>query len=268
MLNRFDPGRPTSVLLWAMLLGVLAGLMTAGYLAITGEPSIEDAIAIEEANAAAAAEPAGATGHEAEEDDPGGSGVSPEAEVTREVQRGVGLFGAYALSGAAFGALFGVTFLALRKRVSRLAPRALVAGAVLAGAITVSPWLKYPPNPPAVGDPGTLAERQTLYAAIIVLTLVVLIIAAQYSSRLRAAGWVDDQRLVLVVAAVVIPMGIIYASMPPPPDEIAVPATLLWRFRLASLAGNLLLWAVLALGFGALAAAAERRVRPGALADR
>ena len=37
--------------------------------------------------------------------------------------------------------------------------RALVAGAVLAGAITVAPWLKYPPNPPAVGDPDTLAKR-------------------------------------------------------------------------------------------------------------
>ena len=38
---------------------------------------------------------------------------------------------------------------------------------ILAGAFTVAPWLKYPPNPPAVGDPGTLAERQGLYVAVI-----------------------------------------------------------------------------------------------------
>jgi predicted cobalt transporter CbtA len=255
MFRSFDPSRPPSALLAAVLLGVLAGLVSAAFLSITGEPSIEDAIAIEEANAAKADGHLGATGHESE-----------EPEVSREVQRGVGLFGAYALAGAAFGALFGVTFLALRKRIPRLLTRALVSGTVLAGAITVSPWLKYPPNPPAVGDPATLSERQTLYAAVIVLTLVVLLGAAQLSARLRAAEWVDDHRLLLVAAAVVVPMGVIYALMPPPPDEIAVPATLLWRFRLASLGGNLLLWGTLALGFGTLAAAAERRA--GAPASR
>ena len=247
MFGRLDPARPLSALLGAVLVGVVAGLLSAAFLSITGEPSIEDAIAIEEANA----EAAGATGHEA-----GG-----EPEVSREVQRGAGLFGAYAFTGAAFGALFGVTFLTLRRRVSDVLPRALLTAAVLGGAITVSPWLKYPPNPPAVGDPATLSERQILYAAVIVLTLVVLIAATQFSTRLRAAGWVDDQRLMLVAVAVVVPMAVIYALMPPPPDEIAVPATLLWRFRLASLGGNLLLWGVLALGFGTLAAGAERRAR-------
>ncbi|MGH8990040.1 MAG: CbtA family protein [Acidimicrobiia bacterium] len=241
-----------------MVLGILAGIVSAAFLAITGEPSIEDAIAIEEANAAASAEAGGGTGHEAAE----------EPEVSRTAQKGAGLFGAYALAGASFGSLFAVAFLALRKRVPGSSTRALVAGAVLCGAITVSPWLKYPPNPPAVGDPATLAKRQTLYALVIVLTFVVLFVAAQFSARLRAAGWVDDQRLILVVAAVVLPMGIIYALMPPPPDAIVVPATLLWRFRLASLAGNLLLWTVLALGFGAAATAAERRAGAGARSPR
>ncbi|MGH9042331.1 MAG: CbtA family protein, partial [Acidimicrobiia bacterium] len=203
MLRRFDPSRPLSVVVGAVVLGILAGFVSAAFLAITGEPSIEDAIAIEEANAAA--EAGGGTGHEAAE----------EPEVSRTAQKGAGLFGAYALAGASFGSLFAVAFLALRKRVPSSSTRALVAGAVLGGAITVSPWLKYPPNPPAVGDPDTLAKRQALYALVIVLTFVVLFVAAQFSARLRAAGWVDDQRLVLVVAAVVLPMGIIYALMPP-----------------------------------------------------
>ncbi|MGH8974405.1 MAG: CbtA family protein [Acidimicrobiia bacterium] len=253
--SRFDPARPASALMGAVVIGVLAGLVSAAFLSITGEPSIEDAIAIEEANARAA-DHTGATGHE------------EAPEVSREVQRGPGLFGAYALAGAAFGALFGVTFLGLRKRLPDLVTRALVVGAVLAGAITVSPWLKYPPNPPAVGDPATLSQRQTLYATVIVLTLVVLLVAAALSARLRSGGWVADQRLLLVAAAVVVPMALIYALMPPPPDEIAVPATLLWRFRIAALAGNLLLWGVLAFGFAAVAAAADRRTRHGVLATR
>ena len=254
MFRRFDPVRPLSALAGAVVLGMFAGLVSAAFLSITGEPSIEDAIAIEEANAAKAAEHTGATGHE------------EAAEVSRTAQKGPGLFGAYAVAGAAFGALFGATFVGLRRRIPRLLSRALVTGAVLGGAITVSPWLKYPPNPPAVGDPATLSERQTLYFTVIILTVVVLFCAAQLSARLRAAGWVDDQRLLLVAAAVVVPMGIVYGLMPPAPDEIAVPATLLWRFRLASLGGNLLLWGVLALGFGAAAAAAERR--SGAPASR
>lgn len=245
MFRRFDPARPAAAVVGAVAFGVLAGLVSAAFLSATGEPAIEDAIAIEEAAAA------GAGGADA--------GHGEEPEVSRSAQRGPGLFGAYALTGAAFGAFFGVAFTALRRRLAASLPRALVAGAVLAGGITVSPWLKYPPNPPAVGDPATLAERQTLYVTVIVLTLVVLFAATSLSGRLRESGWVDDQRLVLVALAVVVPMTLIYALLPPAPDEIAVPATLLWRFRLASLGGNLLLWGVLSVGFGVAATAAERR---------
>jgi predicted cobalt transporter CbtA len=245
--RRFDPARPLSVLVSALVVGIFAGLVSAGFLSITGEPSIEDAIAIEEANAAKAAEHTGATGHE------------EAPEVSRSVQRGAGLFGAYALAGAAFGALFGATFIGLRRRVPDFLSRALVTGAALGGAITVSPWLKYPPNPPAVGDPATLSERQTLYFTVIILTLIVLFAVSRLSARLRTAGWSDGPRLLLVAGAIVALMAVVYALMPPAPDEIAVPATLLWRFRLASLGGNLLLWGVLALGFGAAATVAEER---------
>ena len=89
--------------------------------------------------------------------------------MSRSVQKGVGLFAAYAVSGAAFGLLFAVVFWALRRSRPDPFRRALVAGAVLAGALTVAPWLKYPPNPPAVGDPDTLAKRQLLYVSVICL---------------------------------------------------------------------------------------------------
>ena len=57
--------------------------------------------------------------------------------------------------------------------------------------------------------------------------------------------------MVAVVAAVVVPLAIAFAVLPAAPDPITVPANLLWRFRLASLSGNLLLWTVITLGFGA-----------------
>ncbi|MBA2751879.1 MAG: CbtA family protein, partial [Actinobacteria bacterium] len=43
------------------------------------------------------------------------------------------------------------------------------------------------------------------------------------------------------------------AVMPASPDVVDVPATLLWRFRIASLGGSLLLWVVLGWVLGILA---------------
>lgn len=231
-----DPARPRAVLVAVILLGIGAGLVAAGFLTVTGEPAIEDAIAIEEA----AADPTA-----------GGEGEL----VSRSAQRGIGLFAAYGLSGAAFGLLFGAAFLALGRGPLRAEPfrRAMVAGVALAGAVTVSPWLKYPPNPPAVGDPATLGQRQALYGVLIVLTAVVLFGAAWMSGRLRETGWSQGARVAAVGTAVVVAMLVAYGLLPGAPDPVEVPATLVWRFRLASLGGNLVLWGVLTVGFGLLA---------------
>ncbi|HVF13794.1 MAG TPA: CbtA family protein, partial [Acidimicrobiales bacterium] len=126
----------------------------------------------------------------------------------------------------------------------------------------VAPWLKYPPNPPAVGDPETLARRQILYVSLICLTAVVGVAAAALSTRLRRDGWPEARRTVAVVAAVVVPLGLAMAVLPGAPDPITVPGDLLWRFRLASLSGNLLLWTSITLGFGLLAS--ERTGMAGA----
>ena len=130
---------------------------------------------------------------------------------------------------------------------------------ILAGAFTVAPWFKYPPNPPAVGDPGTLAERQALYVAVICIAAAVGLGATVLDRRLRAAGWPEHRRLPAVVAGVAVPMLVAYAVLPPAPDEVSVPATLVWRFRVASLGANLTLWAALTLGLAWLVAEAQRR---------
>jgi predicted cobalt transporter CbtA len=237
--GRLDLSRPRSVALAAVALGVVGGLLAALLLTFVGEPSIEEAIRLEHEAAGEAGAAAG--DHE------------PEV-VSRAVQKGAGLFAAYAVTGAAFGLLLAVTFWALRGSRPDPFRRALVAGAVLAGALTVAPWLKFPPNPPAVGDPDTLARRQLLYVSLICLTAAVGVAGAALSTRLRRQGWPEARRTVAVVLAVVVPLGIAMAVLPGAPDPISVPANLLWRFRLASLGGNLLLWTVITLGFGMLAA--------------
>lgn len=247
LLKRVDPSRLLCLALTATLVGLFAGLVAATFASVAGEPSIDDAIAIEEANAAAHPQPATAGVHH------------EEASVSRSDQRGIGLFGAYALTGAAFGALLALTAHGLRRGRPDVARRVLLAGVILAGAFTIAPWFKYPPNPPAVGDQSTLGERQSLYVALICAAVAIGLGAAVLSLRLRIAGWADHRRIAMIAAAVAVPMLAVYAVLPPAPDAVAVPATLVWRFRLASLGANLTLWSVLTLVVGWVVAEAAGR---------
>jgi predicted cobalt transporter CbtA len=251
MWKRFDPSRPLPVIIGAVVAGILAGFVASVLLTFTAEPVIDQAIALEEAHQAAQPHEPGAPGE-------------PEI-VSRDVQKGVGRFAAYGLGGGAYGVLFGIAFLALRRRDGKTNPadafrRSLLAGAFMAGAFTVMPFIKYPPNPPAVGDPATISERQWKYLALIFLSVVVFALAARLSSHLRDRGWTDDGRLLAVALALAVPLGIVVAALPPFHDPIEVPANLLWRFRIASLGGNLLLWSVLTAAFGAVAARRERQL--------
>lgn len=230
---RFDPERRGSVAVAAIVVGLAAGLVAALFLTVAAAPTVEEAIRLEQA---------AHTGH-----------AHDDEVVGRDVQRGPGLFAAYAFTGAGFGLLFAAAFVTLRPGRPDAFRRSLVAGAVLAGTLTVSPWLKYPPNPPGVGDTATLARRQLLYVTVLVVTALVAAGAVHLSRRLRDAGWDEPGRACAVVAAVAVPLLVLYGLLPGAPDPVQVPATLVWRFRLASLVGNLALWTVLTLGFGLVA---------------
>lgn len=241
MLKGFDGTRLRSILGAALLLGAAAGVSASVLSTVIAEPIIDDAIALEESRA-----------------DPNAA-AEPEL-VARELQRGTGRFAAYALGGAAFGLLFGLTYAVLRRRHAEPLRCAALTGVVLAGAITISPWLKYPPNPPAVGDPATLAQRQQLYALLILVSAVVLFGLVALAGRLRAAQWAEHRRVAAVVIAAAVAMAAVFALFPPPPDAASAPADLVWRFRVASLATNLVVWTGLALGFGVIAAGSQRKV--------
>lgn len=247
MLRRFDFARPRAVVAWTVLFGALAGLVAATYYTIAAEPLIDDAILIEEEM-----EHLAGAGHEHGEDE----------QVSRSTQSGVGLFGAYALTGAALGLLMAVSALALRGDWLTPLRRFAIAGVILAGAIHVAPWLKYPPNPPAVGDEDTVGERTLTYLVLILLIGVVLAATARLSGQLRRVGWDDAARTATVALAGAVAVAAVLVAMPANTTEISAefseaalalemsPASLVWRFRTASLIGDLLLWGVLAVGAG------------------
>src|SRR5262249_21982738 len=130
-----------------LLAGVIAGLLAFGFARIFGEPPIDHAIAFEEQLAQA-------------------KGEAPEPElVSRTTQAGIGLFAGVVVYGAAMGGFVSLAFAFLHGRLGRLGARAtsaLVAGGGFLAVVLV-PFVKYPANPPSVGNPDTIGYRTELF---------------------------------------------------------------------------------------------------------
>ncbi|MCO8269691.1 CbtA family protein [Actinoplanes sp. TRM 88003] len=230
-----------ALLLRGLLAGLIAGLLAGFFSYGFGEPKVDAAIAIEEAAAPAPAADAG-----------------PEEEplVSRDGQKG-GLFLATGLYGAAMGGLLAVAYTLLRRRLrtpSDTRAALSLAGAALLGVVLV-PYVKYPPNPPAVGDPETINQRTISYLAIVVIGLVA-VWAAVVAQRTQPTEWRKAAAAVLGFLVVVV---IGYALLPNI-NEVpeTFPPDLLWSFRLASLGTQAVLWVVLGIAFAALLSLGRR----------
>jgi predicted cobalt transporter CbtA len=232
-----------TILLRGLLAGLIAGLLAGVFAYTAGEPKIDAAIAIEEAAAHAelAAAPAAEADHHADE------------LVSRNGQK-VGLFLALGLFGTAMGGLLATAFVFLRRRLRTTsdARAALgLAGAAVLGAVLV-PFLKYPANPPAVGNPGTINQRTISYLALVVIGLVA-VWAAVVALRAVKDHQPEWLRWVAAAAAFVAVVTVAYVALPSL-DEVSdtFPAGLLWNFRIVSLGTLVILWSVLGVAFAAL----------------
>jgi hypothetical protein len=225
-----------------LLAGAVAGLAAGLFYLLIGEPLIEQALTFE--------------------------AHTDEAEVfSRDVQR-VGLLAATTLYGLSLGGLFAVAFLLIGPRLRSGAPwerSVRLAAAAFIGGWFI-PFLKYPSNPPAVGEPTTAELRTNLYLALVVVSVALLVLAYLAARRLENRGLPAHVRLPAVAAAWTLAVALIFTVLPDNPDPIEIPAGLLWDMRLASAGGQLLLWAVLGLAFGVLLERWVRRAGPGGLA--
>ncbi|PZG55999.1 hypothetical protein C1I98_02130 [Spongiactinospora gelatinilytica] len=254
-----------TLLVRGLLVGLLAGLVTGGFAFAFGEPRVDDAIALEEAAAQAAAP------EHAEEAE---HGHSEEAVVGRPAQK-AGLFLATGLYGLAVGGIFALVFAGLRGRVGRVGRAgrggpvgptsdgrlALVMAGTAFAAIILVPFVKYPANPPAVGDPATINSRTLLYVAMILVGLAATVIAVATARRITGDPWA---RRVAAVVAFLVPVVAAWWLLPTV-DEVpeGFPATLLWEFRLASIGTQLVFWTALGVLFGwASDRAARRTIAP------
>ncbi|MEU4836483.1 CbtA family protein [Streptosporangium sp. NPDC023615] len=252
----------TKLIVRGLVAGLLAGLLAAVFAYTVGEPRIDQAIALEEAAAAAAPaaveDTAAAThSHGAGAGDAGHS-HGEEALVSRGGQR-FGLFLALGLYGLAAGGLFALVHAAVRGRAG---PRsepvlALTLAAAAFVAVVLVPFVKYPANPPAVGDPGTIGRRTVLYLVAVAIGL--LAVAAGVAAHRYASGAEPGVRWLVTGASVLVPVIAAWALMPRVAEvPRGFPADLLWDFRIASLGTQVVFWA----GIGVLFALAARRRAP------
>lgn len=236
-----------SLLVRGLIVGLFAGLLAGAFAYTMGEPHIDAAIAIEEA--------AGAHTHD--HGDGTASAAEEEPLVSRDGQR-AGLFLATTLYGVALGGIFAVAYTLLRRKLRTGNDSYAALGLAAAGfvGIVLVPFLKYPPNPPAVGDPETITRRTVSYLLTLVIGLLAVWAgvaasrwAARYGDLARLAGGVGAFLVTIVAAYLILP------AINEVPGSF--PATLLWQFRFASLGTQATLW--LLLGFG-YAAAVDRRL--------
>ena len=234
------------LLVRGLVAGVLAGVLALGFATLVGEPQVSRAVDIEAQKARQQAKP-----------------EAPEI-VSRTVQKTFGLGTGVLFVGTALGGLFALAFAVVNGRLSRRRPRAIAGLVAAAGFCSVHlvPFVKYPANPPSVGRPETLDYRTELYFVMLAFSVVAMIGAVLLGRRIvgRVGTW---NAALLGAGAFVVATAASFVVMPGV-DEVppSFPASLLWRFRVASLGTELVLWTAIGLIFGALAEhrlAGERR---------
>jgi hypothetical protein len=234
-----------------MIVGFVAALLSFGLLKAVGEPAVARAIAFEsamdEAKAKSKHDAAAARG-----ENPAPAEPEPEL-VSRPIQGGIGLFTGVTVYNVAFGGLFALAFAICYGRIGDWSPRVTAAALALSGflALYAVPIIKYPANPPAIGNPDTIGIRTAIYFGMMLLSLASMIAAWNVRNRLvdQFGAW----NATLVGAAVYVVAAVIFALAMPPLNEVpeGFPAVVLWQFRMASLGAQAVTWAVIGLGFGA-----------------
>lgn len=222
----------------ALIAGAVTGIVMAAYMYFVVEPTVDEAIELEEA--LAAAEPA----------DPAEGDEEPLFTRSEQTAGGVAANVIYAVIA---GGVFGIVFSKFRHRIPGRDDflRSVWLAGVGFGAVALMPAIKYPANPPAVGDPDTVNERTVQWAAVIVVSLIAAVALTRLAGMLR--NRLDTvTRIVAVTAATVVVYGLILIVMPGTPDSIdpEIPAGLVWDFRLRSIGSLALLWVGLGLGLG------------------
>ena len=208
-----------------LLSGAFAGLIHGTVNFAIVEPYLDQAIGIENQNLFDSGE---------EEDTPQ---FWAEYEGYRTWQKS-GQILAGVILGISMGSLFGIVFALSRNSLP--GNNDVKKSIILAGTIWMSlyliPFLKYPANPPTVGDGETVVLRAILYLSFITISGLGVIVFYKLSKKFK-----NRKKLVALIGYGVFITGV-FILMPDNPDEITAPMNLVHEFRLMSVLGVSSFW--------------------------
>jgi hypothetical protein len=217
----------------SLLSGVIAGVILAGVNYLVAEPFIDQAIGIEVDNSIAS-----------------GEVVDFDELSSYRVWQKEGTFAAGAFLGLTYGAILGIVYVISRKYLPSSDDRkkALVLAAIMCLSLYVVPFIKYPANPPAVGDPETIGLRDNLYTSYQLASGLIALGVSILMYKLRRISYIKYVIPVIYLGLV----ASIYALFPANPDEITAPMDLVNAFRAITFGTMVMFYLVLGTIFGVM----------------
>jgi predicted cobalt transporter CbtA len=218
-----------------LISGAFAGFIHGTSNLVLVEPYLDEAINIENQNLFASGE---------EEDT---LEFWVEYEGYREWQKG-GQILAGVILGTSVGALFGIVFALSRNSLpgNNDLKKALVLAGIMWLTIYFIPFLKYPANPPTVGDAETVVLRGILYLSFIAI------------SGFAAVGFYklskvfEGKKKIISLIGYTALISVVFFAMPDNPDEVTAPLDLVEGFRIMSVLGVSTFWIAIGLVLGFL----------------
>ena len=149
--------------------------------------------------------------------------------------------------GMSIGALFGIVFAYSRNALPKghTVKKTFVLAAIMWFTIFLIPFLKYPANPPTVGEAETVVLRSILYLTFIAISGFSAVGFFMLYKKLE-----NKKYLAFVGYAVFITT--VFFIMPPSPDEVTAPMDLVNGFRIMSVMAVTTFWIAEAIILGLL----------------
>ena len=140
--------------------------------------------------------------------------------------------------GVAMGSLFGIVFALSRNSLpgKNIVTKAVFLSGLMWFTLYLIPFLKYPANPPTVGEADTVVLRMILYVSFIIISGIGVIVFYKLLTKLNK----NKKYFALIGYAGL--MTIAFILMPDNPDEITAPMNLVNEFRFVSVLGVSSFW--------------------------
>jgi hypothetical protein len=210
------------------LAGTILGIINLGLV----EPYIDQAIGIEIQNSVSS-----------------GENVDLSEIAHYRIWQKSGEIVAAAIYGISLGALFGIVFTYSKNTLpgTNNKKKALFLAGILWVVLYLVVAIKYPANPPAVGNPETIYYREALYVTFIAISSFTALVLAFLWKRVK----INSKKILfpLVYAGIMIAA---YLAMPANPDSINISMELVQNFRVWTAVTIGIFWGLLGIIFGSL----------------